>query len=293
MFAIKRILFPVDFSARSAAVAKYAVELARHSQADLTVLHVVPGHASHVEGSEVSITAPFALELAYSEVRAKDATEKMAAFVESYLHGMSVTPCVLNGDAAKVIVEQAHSKKTDLIVMPTHGFGGFRRKLLGSVTAKVLHDVECPVFTSAHEASIPATLPPFRNILCAVDFGPQSQKVLQWANGFALSVGARLSILHALPLLPMGQFGYVEADLSIPIRKDAEEKVSQLMEATGVQAEVSMDSGPVADVVRKAAEDKHADLVVIGRHHQGGILGRLRDTAYAIVRESPCPVLSV
>jgi hypothetical protein len=38
----------------------------------------------------------------------------------------------------------------DLIMMPTYGMGSFRRHLIGSVTAKVLHDVACPVWTAAH-----------------------------------------------------------------------------------------------------------------------------------------------
>ena len=67
-------------------------------------------------------------------------------FVSSHLPRIPVIPCVLSGDAAKIIVEHAHTKGTDLIVMGTHGFGGFRRMLLGSITAKVLHDARCPVF---------------------------------------------------------------------------------------------------------------------------------------------------
>ena len=54
--------------------------------------------------------------------------------------------------------------------------------LLGSVTAKVLHDAHCPVFTSTHAESTPAALPPIRTILCAVDFGPQSEAVIRWAE---------------------------------------------------------------------------------------------------------------
>ena len=55
--------------------------------------------------------------------------------------------CVLfDGDPAEAIVEFARSEKIDLIAMPTHGYGGFRRLLIGSVTAKVLHDVSVSGF---------------------------------------------------------------------------------------------------------------------------------------------------
>ncbi len=39
--------------------------------------------------------------------------------------------------------------------MPTHGYGPFRRFILGSVTAKVLHDADCPVWTGVHLEEAP------------------------------------------------------------------------------------------------------------------------------------------
>jgi nucleotide-binding universal stress UspA family protein len=172
MFPMKRILFPVDFSDRSACAARYAAAVKCRSQAELTVLHAAAGHALYTGVNDASLEHAYALEIAWIEARLTEAKEKMAEFMDSHLHGVPATPCVRSGDPAKVIVQQAHAMKADLIVMATHGFGGFRRMLLGSVTAKVLHDASCPVLTSAHSESIPATIAPFRNVLCAVDFGP-------------------------------------------------------------------------------------------------------------------------
>ena len=290
---MKKILLPVDFSARSAAAAKYAEALACRSKADLTVLHVNPACARYAEVNDISLPPAFALEIAWSELRQQEATEKMTDFVSCHLRGIPVTPCVRTGDAAKVIVEQAHATKANLIVMSTHGFGGFRRMLLGSTTAKVLHDAGCPVFTTAHVESAPATIPPFRNILCAVDFGPQSEAVVRWADEFTRSTGAQLFISHVVPFIPMGQWGYCDVDLSVAMRKDAEEKAHLLIESTGAEAKLLVETGLVVATLAGLASEKQADLIVIGRHHQSGMLGRLRDTAYGIIRESPCPVVSV
>jgi len=54
------------------------------------------------------------------------------------------------GDPAQQIVEYARTTDVDLIMMPTHGYGRFRAALLGSVTAKVIHDSLCALWTSAH-----------------------------------------------------------------------------------------------------------------------------------------------
>jgi hypothetical protein len=45
--------------------------------------------------------------------------------------------------------------------------------------------------------------------------------------------------------------------------------------------------------VRQAALDRHADLVVIGRGVMHSTFGRLRTQSYDIIRQSPCPVLSL
>ena len=52
-------------------------------------------------------------------------------------------------------------------------------------------------------------------------------------------------------------------------------------------------AGEVGNVIRQAAVQHKADLVVIGRGHLGETLGRLRTNAYAVIRQSPCPVISV
>jgi len=68
-------------------------------------------------------------------------------------------------------VKLAQEEGTDLIVLPTHGYGGVRRFILGSITAKVLHDADCPVLTGTHIAETAENQPLFfPNIVCAVGF---------------------------------------------------------------------------------------------------------------------------
>jgi nucleotide-binding universal stress UspA family protein len=290
---MKKILLPVDFSPISVSAATHAAALACRFEAELTVLHVAPGHAPYAGANDLCLPPAYALEVAWNETRRRDAKDAMAEFVSNHLRGIPVTPCVLAGDAAKLIVEHAHLQATDLIVMGTHGFGGFRRMLLGSITAKVLHDAECPVFTSTHVESTSATLRPLRTIVCAIDYGSHSEAVLRWADEFACCVGAQLLMSHVLPTIPTGEWGYCDRDISVAMQKDTDDKAHALLESTRVRAKILLETGPVAQTLSEIATDNHADLLVIGRHHGSGIIGRLRDTAYAIIRESPCPVVSV
>jgi hypothetical protein len=52
-------------------------------------------------------------------------------------------------------------------MMSTHGYGAFYRFLLGSVTAKVLHEIQCPVWTGAHLEEAPAREFSIRRVLCS------------------------------------------------------------------------------------------------------------------------------
>jgi nucleotide-binding universal stress UspA family protein len=201
---------------------------------------------------------------------------------------------LLEGDAARSIVDLAHAEHMDLIVMPTHGYGRFRRFILGSVTAKVLHDANCPVLTGVHMEEAPELAPIFvRNVLCAVDFDAAGERAVRWAAQFAAEFHARLTLVHALPPLDAGQAHYFDQDLPVRVRRIGEERFGELQQRIGTSAEAVLDPGPVAGVVHDAALLHKADLVVIGRHENPGLLGRLRANAYAIVRESPCPVISV
>ena len=57
---------------------------------------------------------------------------------------------IYEGDPEAQIAAFTQAEDIQLIVMPTHGYGVFRRFLIGSGTSKVLHDVSCPVLTGVH-----------------------------------------------------------------------------------------------------------------------------------------------
>jgi nucleotide-binding universal stress UspA family protein len=60
-----------------------------------------------------------------------------------------------------------------------------------------------------------------------------------------------------------------------------------------VEADRAVEPGEAPKVICAAAARIGADVLVIGRGSAAGVFGRLRANAYAIIRESPCPVVSV
>jgi len=79
--------------------------------------------------------------------------------------------------------------------MPSHGFT-FYNFLLGSVTAKVLHGTECPVWTGAHTQESPGQKLAIHNVLGAVEFGSRAEVTVSWAAQMAAEFCARLTLAN-------------------------------------------------------------------------------------------------
>jgi nucleotide-binding universal stress UspA family protein len=287
--SLSKILLPVDFSERSVAAARYAKALAGRFGSELLLLHVLT--PPQYEFGALEMGGSLLTELYLG--RAEQASADLDAFLAAELQGLNVRRTVIEGEPAGRIVEFAHQERADVIIMPTHGYGPFRRFILGSNTAKVLHDADCPVWTGVHlEQAPPAAADSLRSVLCAVDLGAQSSKTLCWAAMLAREFGARLTVIHV---------SAAEADLGddsevnwrTDVRESAERELLRLERFVNVEAELIVEAGEPANVICSAAQRFEADVLAIGRGSAAGVFGRLRTNAYAIIRQSPCSVVSV
>jgi len=288
MPSFKHILFPVDFSEQVRGIAPYVVAMSRRTGAQVTLLHVVEVPT----GAYPGWPADAALISLQDMLRTRQ--QCVDTFLQNELRDVALTRVMREGDPARGIIEYAEKENVDLIMMPTHGYGPFRRFLLGSVTAKVLHDVKCPVWTSAHAPESPAPPSGYRNLICAVDLTAKSLALIQWASAFAYENGASLKLLHAIPAAePRAAIDVEGARFRAFLFDAAREEVAKLQREAGTDWETVLEGGDVAQVVRNAVEQHHADLVIIGRGALHELFGRMRTHVYSVIREAPCPVISV
>jgi len=86
-------------------------------------------------------------------------------------------------------------------------------------------------------------------------------------------------------------------DASVEMKKcmwdRAEAEFRKVQQSAGLSADVQIVTGEASEAVCAAARDWKADLIVIGRGAASEFLGRLRSRSHSIIRESPCPVVSV
>ena len=289
MISFKRILFPVDFSDYCRAVVPCVKAMAARFGSELAILHVIDLPQPWLGSPEAAAWAAL-IDADRLRLQGKVAVDR---FLAQEFDGMTVSAEVAEGDAAQQIAEFAQDQHVDLIMLPTHGYGPFRAVLLGSVTAKVLHDAHCPVWTGVHAVQMTAHPPDrWKHLLCAVDIDRRDVSVIKWAAEFAQEQKFELRLVHAVRGAdPMAK----EHDPSLYqfLFDVAREEIAKLQQETGTNFEVCLLGGSVGRVVHRAAVGHDTDLIVIGRGTMQKPLGRLRSSAYSIIREAPCPVMSI
>jgi nucleotide-binding universal stress UspA family protein len=286
MFPIRHILFPTDFSDRTVGITGYVRSLALKYDAQVSLLHVAEDLFMVPSGTGL---LPVPIELPPDQI--KQLEQSLDNFAAKELGGLNVKRSVSKGDVASTIVDYAQTENVDLIAMPTHGHGRFRRFLLGSVTAKVLHDASRPILTGAHlETPVPADGKTFHRILCSVGLQPHSKNTLAYAARLACDFEAKLSVVHAMEILDARLALNFGADWEADLVEAGKAQLHGLMNEAGATGDVYVKLGNPMEVICQLAKSIECDLMVVGRSTEHGAL---HGDAYDLIRESPCPVISV
>lgn len=298
MIQIRRILCPTDFSDFSRRALAHAVALGRWYEADVTLAHVVPFVPS------TATFPPGVSPLTLEPIDRERILEELSCFAAPVAAaGLRSDVVVRDGNAAGEILDLAKTLPADLVVMGTHGRGGFERLVLGSVAEKVLRKAPCPVLTvppPAEEA--PAGAPAlFERILCPVDFSPSSMKALDYALSIAQEAKASLTLLHVVEWSPDDEVRE-HRHFNVPeYRRYLEEEArGMLRHAVPEEARLWCETrelvavGKPRDEIQRVARETGAHLIVMGVHGRGAIdLMLFGSTTHHVIRESHCPVLTI
>ena len=295
MISIQRILCPIDFSEFSRHAIDHAVAIAKWYDAGVTVLHVIPP----VVPPSPTETAPLFPPIILSPEDLKQFAAAAERFVRTEVGDVPITATARQGSVVGEIVQLAETWPADLIVLGTHGRSGFDRLMLGSIAERVLRKATSPVLTVPRR--IPDAVPTtglFKRILCAVDFSPSSMKALSYAAALAEEADAKLTILHVMEhhVLAPTAMGGIDLPREIEVKDAALQRLREAI-ASDVRTyadvhEVVLAGKPYREILTQA-EERHAELIVLGAH--GGGLGTIAfgSTTDHVVRSAACPVLTL
>jgi len=156
---IQSVLVPIDFSTSSLAALSKAVSIAKRFNAKLTLLHVVEPIATP------DFESSFPLVMNTAEIISAAELHLMRIVREQRIDlSLVERQLVRPGSPFREITETARELKSDLIVIPTHGYTGLRHVLLGSVAERVVRHAPCPVLVlrSFDDAPAPVKSNPFK-----------------------------------------------------------------------------------------------------------------------------------
>ena len=197
------------------------------------------------------------------------------------------------------ILQCAASLPANLIVMGTHGRGGFERLLLGSVAEKVLRKASCPVLTVPPPAHATSKLP-FKRLLCPIDFSESSIAALRFASSIAQESAAHLMLLHVFDW-PTDDELLFEALSQPELRKEIEARAQRQLEAL-IPADARLwsdtstriDYGKPYRRILEIAEGSEVDLIVMGVRGRNALdMMLFGSTANHVVRRASSPVLTL
>ena len=276
----KHLLVPLDGSRLAESALPAAAFLAQTLGARVTLIHVIERGAPKEVHSQRHLSQPEEADQYLKEIAACAFPASLS--VETHVHTSEVK------DVARSIVEHTGELQPDLIVMCSHGSGGLRDRLFGSIAQQIIAVVRntpqnaAPVFLVRPGKNAPAQ--PFRleKILLPLDGKPEHEQGLPVAAGLAQACGAALHLAMVVPT-----FGTLRGEQAASSRllPGATSAVLELAESGGqvylqnllpgllarglvVTGEVAR--GDPASTVARIAERARAGLIVLGTHGKAG-----------------------
>lgn len=302
--SIRHLLVPTDFSSHADAALRHALAFAEAFDATVHLLHVVNDSRAAGYGlGDAYVQSDAWRSAADAEARAR--LEQLADASD----GPTVRTDVIERtqlDVADAIAEYAERRRTDLVVMGTHGRGGVGRLVLGSVANALIRRSSVPVMTVRNrgEDEVPAAAPgAYETLLAPIDFSDHSRRALHIAKEIAHPYGATRHLLFVAEKRVLPTF----SDTGLPglsvVEMDPEiiENAAEALEAFDDHVEgpagpraCHVVEGDVATNIVGFAEDNQADLIVMATRGLTGVdQFVLGSNAERVVRRAPCPVLTV
>ncbi len=276
-----KLICPTDFSKPAREAAEVAAVIAAKRKLPLELVYCA---VEHIAGADVTPLFP--------EIKvAPENLEQEALRLSS--SGSEITSSVVVGSEHVEIARLAQDD-TEMIVMGSTGIGGAERWLLGSVSERVAESAPVPTLVVRTANPLLAWLREGRplRVLCAVDFSMSADAALAAVKGL-MQLGV-MQIEAACIAYSDEASDNSESEHRQNVQRDVWERVQQALGYTDVHVHcVKASDNPAFSFVR-LAEERKADLVVVGTHQRHG-LKRLASPSFSrrVLKHAACNVLCV
>ncbi len=290
------VVVALDLTPGSASAVVRAADLARRARADLHLLHADVLH----HAGEAGLAPPGVPDDAPSNalrVRVERFAAEALGLGPAALDALGPTVAVVRGvTAPAAVLRYAADVRAALLVLGTHGRGGLRRLLLGSVAEACVAAAPSPVLTISPRAGDRGPGPD-APVLVAVDFSEQSRTALAAAHQLAALYDAPVELVLAVrdagPYPPFAEDVLAAYNVAPDDLDAARERLRAFAEGVAGPPPAAIHVAP-SRVVPDLAAERRAGAVVLGTHGRTGLShALLGSVAEAALRQAPCPVLTL
>ncbi len=279
MLLLQHILVATDFSAISITALRHALGIAKRCHSTVSLLHVT-------DGFFYGITAPDGIAAA-TECALRDGEQLIAQLEqELVLHGVRLDFLARVGSVWQTISDVIEEKHSALLVLGTHGRSGLGKLVLGSVAESAFKEAPCPVLTvgpnAARSKSCGAEA---KHFLVPTDLSEDSTNALRYGIALARATGGDVTLLHVLD--PQA------APNSVAKMKSRLDEFLNEHPGTAPMVSSRVEFGVPARLITNVAEQSRSDLIVMGLRAWSAEGPPMWRTAYDILIQAPCPVVSM
>lgn len=271
---LERLLVPLDGSPMAEAVLPAAAFIARASGAQVQLIHAIEKNAPGTVHEE-----PHLRDTRHAEQYLRDAAMRFLHSTENcefHVHTVEVDSVVSS------IIEHALEFRSDLVLLCTHGQGGMRRWVAGSIAQQVAGRGPLPVFIMHAEKKRKPAEFRCKNILVPIDGQPDHEHGLAFAKEMAALCEATIHLVLVVPtygtisgrwavvgrLLP-GSTAQI-LDEEEDARREYLARTSNALKGEGLRVTAYIKRGDPARVIDQFARESHADIIVLGTHGKSG-----------------------
>lgn len=277
------ILLATDLDADIGYLLPHAIAQARASGATLTLAHVVPP-AERLPLDTRAVASVVAWEAEH------DANRILNDIVVSVrTKGIVCDVIVRHGSPAEIVPKLVKTTGASRLILGTHGRRSLKKLVLGSVANLILHRVDIPVCTiGPHVAS--ESCGELKRILHPTSLEEGDEQSARIALEIAQYYRAEITLLHVLPREI--EHKYESSQLQQWTRSEIERLIPGEA-GLWITSTIQVEMGMVVERILNVAEIMHADLIVLGTGDNTSFWPIKNDTAYEIIAQAKCPVLTL
>jgi nucleotide-binding universal stress UspA family protein len=295
MQEFRNIFVAIDFSPGSDEALRQAHERVTNTGARLAVCHIVPNELrNNLFFPHISRIAALKLPLAMKQIgdavlaRVMEITGRQPAEFDLIID---------DGKPQAMILDHAEKWLADLIIIGSHGQTRPADAFLGGVTESIVRHAHCPVLVSRPGRHT-------RQVIAGTDFSDPALPAIKAAADEATRIRGSLMVVHSLDLVwspaayPALAFGGAPFNISskdiAELEASATERIQESLKQLGIQGDALVTTGAAGAELVAIAEERNAELVVVGTIGRTGLRrALLGSVAETVVRQAACSVLIV